>query len=265
MRPVGLINGLLSLQTRSNMELIICWLNANIEVIKTVLASIPGVVLVGFSLYFAYQKILNKVLVTYSIVSAGVTETRISEISLINKKNKPLTIFSIQAVINKDVIIEVESFKPAIILKPLESMHIDTSPFSSLRMGTDHYKAEYMRPNLVDIYLVTEKKKIKCEVINPPSLSSHFDFNHFKQAVKETRTYNGKVFNDSVKYAIVYNYASEECTAFVGASGHISEDWGFKYNGIAESSMGSKEDVMKYLVAIGYDKIFDGIIVDNIN
>ncbi|MGK0270845.1 MAG: hypothetical protein ACI88H_001495 [Cocleimonas sp.] len=249
------------------MEAFICWLNTNIalETIKTILASAPGIILVGFSLYFAYQKILNKILVTYSIVSEGVTETRISEISLINKKNKPVTIFSIQAVINKDIIVEVESFKPALILKPLESVHIDTLPFSSLHLGADHYKAEYMTPNQVDIFLITDSKKIKCELIDSPRLSSHFDFKHFKQATKKTRTYNGKVFNDSVKYAIVYNYGSEERTAFVGISGHISEDWGFRYNSIEKSSMGNKEDVRKYLVAIGYDKIFDGLVVEDIN
>jgi len=249
------------------MELFICWLKTGItlESIKTLLVSIPGVVLAGFSLYFAYQKIWNRVLVTYSIVSERATENRISELSLINKKNKPITIFSIRTVINKDVIIEVESFIPPIILKPLESIHIDTSPFSSLNVGTDRYEADYMSPNSVDIYLVTESKKIKCETITPPSLSSYFDFNHFRQATKETRTYNGKVFNDQVKYAIVYNYASKERTAFIGPSGHISEDWGFKYNAIQESSMGSKEDVRDYLVAIGYDKIFDGLAVDDIN
>ena len=108
------------------MELIYCWLQTNIslEILKNILVSIPGVVLAGFSLYFAYQKICNKVLVTYSVVSVGASETRISEISLINKKNKPITIFSIQAVINKEIIVEVESFKPALILKPLESIHI---------------------------------------------------------------------------------------------------------------------------------------------
>lgn len=249
------------------MEAFICWINTNItlDTVKGVLASAPGVILAGFSLYFAYQKIQDKILVTYSIVSEGVSETRISEMSLINKKNKPVTIFSIQAVINKDIVVEVESFKSALILKPLESIHIDTSPFSSLRLGFDQYEAEYMAPNQVDIFLITENKKIKCELINSPSLSSYFDFKHYKKATKETRTYNGKVFNDSVKYAIVYNYNSEERTAFVGKSGHISEDWGFKYNAVEESSMGSKEDVRSYLVAIGYDKIFDGLIVDDIN
>jgi hypothetical protein len=245
------------------MELIYCWLQTNIslEVLKNILVSIPGVVLAGFSLYFTYQKICNKVLVTYSVVSVGSSETRISEISLINKKNKPLTIFSIQAVINKEIIVEVDSFKPALILKPLESIHIDTTPFSSLHIGQDHYEAEYMSPNIVDIYLVSENTKIQCEVINSPSLSSHFDFRHLKQATKETRTYNGKVFNDSAKYAILYNYDSKEHTAFVGISGFISEDWNFRCNAVEESFLRSKEDVREYLVNIGYDKIFDGLVV----
>ena len=41
------------------MEAFICWINTNItlDTVKGVLASAPGVILAGFSLYFAYQKI----------------------------------------------------------------------------------------------------------------------------------------------------------------------------------------------------------------
>ena len=61
------------------MASLICWFNEiTSEDIKNVLISIPGVVLGGFSLYFAYQKIGNKVLVSYTVTFNRITERRIS-------------------------------------------------------------------------------------------------------------------------------------------------------------------------------------------
>lgn len=248
------------------MESIFFWLPTfiNTEFIKSILVSVPGVVLGGFSLYFAYQKIGNRVLATYSIVLRGVTEERISDITLVNKKNKPITIFSIQAVINEDVVIEVENFQPALVLKPLESIYIDTSPFSHLHIGSDRYKANYLSPSKVDLYLISENKKILCKVIRPPSLSKYFDFNHYRNAIKGTMSYNGKIYNDRVRYAIVYRYDSQQHTAFVEESGFIGEGWGYYYNMVPESHMASKEAVKEFLIGLGYDKSFQALMVEDI-
>ena len=161
--------------------------------IEDVLVSIPGVVLGGFSLYFAYQKIGSKVLASYSVVSNLVSESRISDITLINKKNKPITIFSIQAVINEDIVVEVENFQPAMVLKSLESTYVITTPFSHLHIGQDKYKADYFRPNKVDLYLITEKSKIRCQVISHPEISKYFDFKRYRKTVKYTMC-SGQVF-----------------------------------------------------------------------
>lgn len=249
------------------MEVFICWLQSagSVDWIKNVFASVPGVVLGAFSLYFAYQKLGNNVLITYSIVCGVITERRISDITLINKKNKPITIFSIQAIINKHIVVEVERFQPAMVLKPLESVYIKTTPFSCLYLGKDRYNLEYLSQNKVDIYIITEKAKIKCTDIRSPSLSAYFDFKHYEKVTKRTERYNGKVYNDRVKYAVVYMSNSKEYTAFIEESGFIREDWGFKYNMIPVTHMTSKEKVKEYLALLGYDKFFQSMAIDEID
>lgn len=235
-----------------------------IDLIKDIFILLPGIVLFVFSIYFSYQKIGNNILTTFSIVEDIFTEERISEITLINKKNKPITIFSIRAVINKDVVIEVEKFSPAMILKPLESAYINTTQFSCLLIGGDRYKAEYLLGNKVDLYIITEKNKIKCTVIRPPTLSSYFDFGHYKNTSKSSIKYNGNVYNDQVKYAIVYRKNNQEYTAFIGESGFIGNDWGYKNNIIDKADLESVDKVVSFLNKHGYDKLFQAFVVEDI-
>lgn len=247
------------------MEPLICWLSSITgEDIKNILVSIPGVFLAGFSFYFAYQKLGDKVLVSYSIESGRISEERISTLELINEKNKPVSIFSIHAVINEDVVFELQSFEIPLILKPLESLQITTPKYSAAYLDDERYKPDFMKPNMIDIYLVTHKKKIRCITINPPSINATYDFGNYRKAIKDTRTFNGKVYNERCKYAITYRLDSEEKTAFVEDWGFITDGWGFKYNQVPEKYMSTKEKVYEYLSSLGYDKFFEGMSVDDL-
>lgn len=247
------------------MELLVSLFNSiSGEDIKTVLVSIPGICLAGFSFYFAYQKIGNKVLVSYSMESSRVSEARIARLELINEKNKPVSIFSIHAVINQDIVFELDSFEIPLILKPLESIQVTTPKYSAAYLGDERYNPEFMRPNKVDIYLVTHKKKIRCVTINPPSINAMYDFGHYRKVFKDIRTFNGKVYNENCKYAITYRLGSEEKTAFIQNWGFITDGWEFTYNHIPEEYMSSKEKVAEYLASLGYDKFFDGMAVDEL-
>jgi hypothetical protein len=247
------------------MESIICWFSSiTWEDIKNIFVSIPGVFLAGFSFYFAYQKLGNKVLVSYSIESGRISEPRISPLELINEKNKPVSIFSIHAVINQDTVFEIVSFEIPLILKPLESLQITTPKYSAAYLGDERYKPDFMKPNKVDIYLITHKKKIRCTTINPPSLNAMDYFGHYRKVTKDTRTFNGKVYNERCKYAVTYRLDSEEKTAFIEDWGFITDGWEFKYNQVPEEYMSSKEKVYEYLSSLGYDKFFEGMSVDEL-
>lgn len=248
------------------METIICWIDSiTLENIRNILVSIPGIILGGFSLYFAHQKIGEKIFVSYSIGHSRITENRISELEFINKKNKPISIFSIHAVIDNHVVVDIDKFKIPIILKPLESLHIETPAFSALYLGGERYKAEYGPPYNVDIYIVNDTKKIKCITINHPSISAFFDFEHFINTTKSIKKFNGKVYNENVKFAITYRFDSQEYTALVEDWGFIAEGWNFKYNQIPPEYMSSKDKVKEYLTLVGYDKFFDALHVDDID
>lgn len=143
------------------MEISLSWImDISMEDIRNILVSIPGIFLAGFSFYFAYQKIGNKLLVSYSIECGRIVEERIGTLELINEKNKPASIFSIHAVINQDVVVELDCFNVPLILKPLESLQIKTPRFSSMYLDSERYKADFKKPNKIEIYVVSHKNKI---------------------------------------------------------------------------------------------------------
>jgi hypothetical protein len=205
------------------------------------------------------------VIASYACGWDRITEKRITEIVLINKKNKPESIFSIQAVINEDVVIEVESFKPPLLLKPLESVLVKTTPFSALYVDNQRFHAEYHNAKTLIIYLITDNKKLKCKIASAASLHNHNYFTHYRTAQKHTQRFNDKVFNDRVKYAVIYVFDSQQCTAFIDDAGFITDDWHFYYNSIPKSHIGSKVQVREYLVSVCFDKFVNNFEVVDIS
>lgn len=106
--------------------------------------------------------------------------------------------------------------------------------------------------------------KFKCTVINPPSINSFDYFKNYRKAIKDTRIFNGKVYNENCVYAITYRLNSEEHTALVEDWGFITDGWSFRYNRIPKEYLGSKEKVTEYLILRGYDKFFDALAVDKL-
>ena len=91
-----------------------------------------------------------------------------------------------------------------------------------------------------------------------------YDFGYYRKVIKDTRTFNDKVYNEKCKYAITYRLDSEEKTAFIEDGGFITDGWEFKYNQVPNEYMSSKEKVVEYLSLIGYDKFFEGMSVDDL-
>lgn len=222
----------------------------------------PGVILTGFSLYFAYQRIGNKVEVNFRILKENLSAVRISKLNLINRKNKPLTIFSIEAVLNNDIVIELEKFSPPLILKGLESIQVEASPYSCLDIDGDVYKPDLFRNKDIDIYLIIGSKKVKCEVVRPPELTSHFDFSHYRRASKSIFKYNGTVYDDSAVYALLYKKNGESRTAFILSNGRIVGDWNCPLNMLPEGSLESTVKLREALENSDVKKYIDSCAVD---
>jgi len=231
---------------------------------QEVLKVLPGVILLPFSLYFAYRKIGQKVSVSYSIRYSRTSAPRIGEVSITNLKDKPLTIFSMHAVIDKDIVIPVEEFAPPVVLKALESTRIETTPYSMTHIGDDKLLPNFSSAKFIEIYIISNHGSIKCKTETPPGISSITSFRNKRMATRSTYKFNDKVYNDRAKYAITYVLDSKRLTAIVDDGGFIGEDWDFQYNQIPDTHMASKEKVVDALNACGFDKYSKRFHVDEL-
>jgi len=225
------------------------------DLMREVLLTTASAAVTGFSIYFAIKKIGCSVSTAFSISHEGFSETRINHIVLVNNKNKPLNIFSIEAVIDGDIVLEVEKSDVPITLGPYESRMIHTSQVSEYRIGTDIYKPEFLLPHAVELYLVTDKGAVKCKNMEHPDFTSFREFRYLSRACKNNRTFNGIVYNDNAKYAISYIVGNEMKTVLLGRSGFISGSE-FHFNMLRPEDITSKEKVKSVLEANGYKKVF---------
>lgn len=173
-------------------------------------------------LYLTFKKFGNSVSVTYTIESGRLVATRISDIVLTNHKDKPVSIFSMIAVFDKEISLTIHECKPPLILKPYETLAIKTEPYSSLHIQGHSYNPEFLD---AEIYLETTDKLIKCMSRNKPDLNQSY-----RRVTKSIKTFNGIVHSDLYKYLLVYRVNGELKTTFIHYSGYFENDWSFAFN-----------------------------------
>ena len=197
--------------------------------IQEFLKIVPGIVIFPISFYLAWKKLGTKVAASFSVQFNRTTAKRISEVVLVNLKDKPITVFAIYAVLDQDISWEIDRLDPPIILKPLESSRIETHPYSELYLETEKFEPDFVSPK-IDIYIATSHKMVKCKAIPHPNLLKMSSLKHYRSATKNTRRFNGIVYNDGAAYAITYVINSEVKTAIVDRSGFIGGNFGFAFN-----------------------------------
>lgn len=232
--------------------------------IQEFLKLVPGLVLFPFSLYFAWKKIGTNVSVSYAIHHEHTLAPRISSVILTNHKDKPLTVFSIHAVIGRTVAYEVDKFEPPLVIKPLESLQIEPRPYSNLYLGDEPYVPDFARVNELEIYISVPNKVVFCKGQSAPHFHSFKQFDGYQFASKSTRTFNGLVYNDDAVFAITYKTGSAVATAIVDKSGFICRGWTYQYNMIPPEYMKSKADVKKYLELANFEKLADWFVIDEL-
>jgi len=224
---------------------------------------LPGAILFPFSIYFIWKKMGNSVAVSFSYGSEGFSATRITSIIFTNKKDKPLPIFSAFLLINKDLLIPIEKFDPPIVLRSLEVMQVGTGQFSTYHLGEEQFKLTSELIRDAEFYAITTSGPIRCDIIGNHSDISYAYKNDVGLVTKSTSKFNGHVYNEHVVFAISYLIDGKQQTALVAKSGFIGGDWGFRYNMIPQDSL-SKEGVWSFLQQCGYDKMFQGISIDDL-
>jgi hypothetical protein len=222
--------------------------------VQEFLKIVPGMVIFPFSLYFAWKKISTKVLASILTAHDLMTAPRISSVVLRNLKDKPLTIFAIYALVNDEVYFEVDRCEPPIIIKALECAQIETRPYSQLTLDGQKFAPDFGPNKNIAIYLVAEKKVIKCKMVTHPDLTANSK--GYRHAAKETTTFNNTVYTDDAAFAIVYcvNANSDLRTAIVHRSGLILRDWEFWFNMIPQEHMKSEDDLKSFLEAMELNK-----------
>lgn len=144
--------------------------------IQEFLKLVPGLAIFPFSLYFAWKKVGNKVAASISTSHETTLAPRIREVVVRNMKDKPLTVFAIYAVVNEDVYFQVEKFEPPITVKPLESVQIETRPYSRLSIGEGKFEPAFMPPENIELYLVLARKAVKCKMMSHPDAATFSTF-----------------------------------------------------------------------------------------
>lgn len=207
---------------------------------------VPGLAIFPLTFYLGWKKIGRKVSCSFVVSSDRVSAERITSIVLTNHKDSPVAIFEINAVCENDISFQIEKLDPPVILKALESVVIETKPYSKLIVGGDTYNPELVFGK-VQVYVASSGEIIKCKMVSHPTIVNHKKFEYLTNASKNTNRFNGFAYSEKVKYAIVYSINSEIKTAFVDHAGFINGDGNFHYNMVPQELMVSKETLREFL------------------
>ncbi|MDF3822621.1 hypothetical protein P3G55_22155 [Leptospira sp. 96542] len=239
--------------------------NELILTFSSVIQTLGSFSIAAFGLYFIFQKIGYKIIALYTIHSDSLSITRISEIVLINKKNQPVVINSIEAIFDKKYRLELEKFHSPLILKPLESIHITTEPISNTYLEGEKYEIPYYDRNRIEIQIISVNKRIKCKLLNKKRKIFFPKKIKYISIKKISKIFNNIVYSDQIMFAIVYSYNSIEHTAFVHKNGIITGDWIFKYNMIPNNYLISEKTISYYIDSLKLGKSNFNFSVEELN
>ena len=226
-----------------------CW-----STIKDILITAPGVVLTYLTIYFAYLKIGNKVSCSFSVSHSNISAEQIDNILLKNHKSKTISIFCISAVLDNEVKLEVEKFKTPILLKPLESITINTTETSYYNIKQDRFEPDFFPDKKIDIYLTTDLGIIKCINSSHPDFDEYSEFKHLTRVDKCNKTFNGVIYNENVKYGIAYSFNGETSTKFILNNGFIVSSE-FNFTHVPESNLTTEETVTEFFKSQGLEGV----------
>lgn len=226
------------------------WIDQQFRPVAAIFASF-------FAIFFAWRKIGYKVNVTYDITLAGTSEARINNMVFQNKKDKPLSIYKIFAVFDKNYCLEVYKCSPPLILKPYESISVETEEYSYLSVGEDRYSPEFWD---AEIYVESDDKIIKCRA--KPHKTLAFDYMKISKTINR---FNDVVYTDNVAYILVYAINNVDKTAFLYDSGVILHEWDFHFNGIKFSGEKLEVDDVFQFLETHYSRIIDSYLLYKMN
>ena len=211
-----------------------------------------------FGIYFTIQKIGDKVEIIFETSKGQFSKTRISNIVLTNKKNKLINIWSINAVFNKELKLNLDEFNPPLILKPHESLSLTLPDYSNLNINGEDYKFSMLQKN-IEVYIDSGDKCITCI-----KKSKNNNNSVYTQISKEIYKFNAHTYNEYVSYILVYFYQNESKTAFISHNGYIGNEWEFSPNHFGNVEV-TPDNILNMLKSSGLHSVFTNYICHKVN
>jgi hypothetical protein len=222
-----------------------------------------GLVALPFTIYFGWKRIGYRVAASYSWRSGGLVASGISNITLINMKDRPLAIFGIHAVM-EGLSFSLKELNPPLILKGLEATTVEIDAVSGWRLGVEPYKWDLPqgRHANIDIYLSTATRTVKCRRESPPSAMTFALSRELRPVIQETTRFNGVIYNEKARYALTYIDSGVEKTSIIDLAGIIH--WDQAINGLRLEDMKTADTVRDALVKCGIGSAIAPFAVDDI-
>lgn len=168
--------------------------------------------------YFGIKKIGYKIKAKYTIESCRWSARRVSKITLENKTDKLLTIFSIVAKINDKYLLEIETLEKPLNLQPLSTQKINIDYVSRWLIDDIEKLIEFEN---LEIFIKSNDGFIQCNKMQ----FSITDLSHLQYITKCQSYYNNKIYTPNVLFAIEYlDNKENHITVFVDKFGHMSSE-----------------------------------------
>jgi len=229
------------------LDSLLQWLNVNW---RAVIATI-SLILSG---YFAYQKIGNKIAISYQVRNGGYCDEQINNIVISNRKDKTISIWSIDAVIENDIQFEVYKPEAPLILKSGESVSVLPQLYSYLNLEGDRFNPELLFGK-IDFYADIGNKKVKCVDERIIGISR----SEYRIATKSTISLDGHLYNENVRFVLIYYSDNQKKFAFFERNGFIGHEWNKTPNHMGNADY-TAESIAEMLDHYGYSKIFTNYV-----
>jgi hypothetical protein len=201
----------------------------------------------GFAIYFGYQKVSNKICVSFSIGSDKLYETHVGNLVISNKRDNTIAISSIMMDIGNKGRLQLVKFEEPLVLKSYDTQLIDVPKYSRLYDGITPVHIGVLEK--LDFSITTMSGKvISCRIESPTSIKSLEGRIH-----KRVSKFNDIVLTDKMRFVFSYFVGGESINIIFDKHGFIPGSTPFRYNSFPDMTIESFRD---FLIQGGYHDHF---------